>query len=367
MNATPKSLTVCKVTSLLLLGFLFLSFTTPYVNNGIKGVDVSKSSSILPASIRTIVIDAGHGGKDNGCKHNHAKEKQINLSIAKALGNLLKIQFPNLNIVFTRGDDRFVSLDERIATANNNYGDLFISIHCNYVKQRVVSGTELFVLGNTQESISEHQYLGHDIGISTNTEVGQHDYAQSMDLALAMNKAMTENSSLKNRGIKQAPFTVLKKAKMPSVLIETGFLSNPRDFRVLNSKEGQLKFASTILQGFKDYCITIKQREEIAYKPSVVNYGKLKQPLVKKTKLILPSISPRKLAYQIILLESETLPRFKNTDQWKGLGTIEVIKEAGLYKLISEKTVTLEEAISLNQSYQERGFTESKIIHCLLD
>lgn len=224
--------------------------------------------------VTTIVIDAGHGGKDTGCNGQHTHEKDIALSIALKLGKLIKINHPDVEVIYTRTEDKFIPLHRRIAIANENDADLFISIHCNYISNEEVNGTETFVMGlhRAEENLEtakrenksilleqnyEHVYEGYDpnsneghiiLSLYQNAFL---DY--SLHFASNVEEALSSNDHIKSRGVKQAGFVVLRRATMPSVLIETGFLSNPEEEHFLSQPEGQQKIAQSILKAFSAY------------------------------------------------------------------------------------------------------------------
>lgn len=152
-----------------------------------------------------IVIDPGHGGKDPGATSNGIKEKDINLKISKALKEeLLREGF---TVKLTREDDRFLSLKERYDIGNNFNGDLFISIHCNSSINAYASGTEVFIYNLKNKETKD---LGERIALE-----------------------ISKDLKLKNRGVKEGNFAVLRYTKMKAILIENAFLSNKEDAKKL--------------------------------------------------------------------------------------------------------------------------------------
>ena len=219
-----------------------------------------------PQPIRTIVLDPGHGGKDPGAVGPRGlTEKGVNLDIAKRLRRLLSTA--NIRTVLTRDRDVFVSLEERTAIANVNNADLFISIHANASRHRRVSGVETYFLNATaDEHILKVAARENNIPVSRMTlldkilfDLGATDNAsRSIPLANTIQSSMIRSLSrrygrVNNLGAKPGPFYVLVGAKMPAVLIETAFLSNPRDEVKLRSRAYRKRIAEAIFQGIRQY------------------------------------------------------------------------------------------------------------------
>jgi N-acetylmuramoyl-L-alanine amidase len=220
-----------------------------------------------------IVIDAGHGGKDVGAIGiNGVKEKDVNLGIALKLGKLIENNLKNVKVVYTRSNDTFVELYKRGKIANEQGGKLFISIHCNSTPQRPsnASGFEVYLLrpGRTQEAI---QIAARENGV-IQYEDNPKRYAKLTDenfilVSMAhssymkysekfsdlLDRKFSNNFNSGSRGVKQAGFYVLVGASMPSVLIESGFLTNYKDAELLKSDNGQKKIAESILDSIEKY------------------------------------------------------------------------------------------------------------------
>jgi len=242
------------------------------VVNGIIKFDVKKLSSF--DKLDKIVIDAGHGGKDHGCSGNHSKEKFIVLDIAKRLGALVKFYHPEIEVVYTRDTDVFIPLDTRIDIANKNKADLFISIHANAIHKKHVGGTETYVMGlhRAKENLAvakrensailmennyEQTYGGYDPNSPEAhilLSMYQNAYLdKSINIATKIENSFSSRTPLKSRGVKQAGFLVLRKATMPSVLVETGFLTNALDEAYLMSEQGKDESADAILKAITQY------------------------------------------------------------------------------------------------------------------
>lgn len=224
--------------------------------------------------ITSVVIDAGHGGKDPGAIGKKAKEKDITLKVAKMTGDYIKQNCPDVKVYYTRSNDSFVSLNRRAQIANEKNADLFISIHCNSNSSPQPYGVETFVMGEhrnaanlevaKQENASivfednaADSYNGFDPNsteayIMLNFFQSEHKNA-SLKLAENIQNQLVKRVGRRDRGVQQAGFLVLYKTAMPSVLVEIGFLSNPSEEKFLNSNEGQTYIASAIFRAFRDY------------------------------------------------------------------------------------------------------------------
>jgi len=223
-----------------------------------------------------IVIDAGHGGKDFGAIGiNGVKEKDVNLAIALKLGALIEKSMKGVKVVYTRDDDTFIELYRRGKIANEKGGKLFISVHCNSTPQKPsnATGNEVYLLrpGRTKEAISiaerENSVIKYEENPGRYQQLTDENFIlvsmahssymkYSEKYAELLSRQFSGDLKVSSRGVKQAGFYVLVGASMPSVLIETGFLSNKKDADYLASKNGQQQYAESIFQSvkkFKDY------------------------------------------------------------------------------------------------------------------
>ena len=223
----------------------------------------------------TLVIDPGHGGKDTGAPGAYSMEKNINLKVALAFGQLVERNCPDVKVIYTRKTDIFIPLQTRADIANNAKADLFISIHTNSLKKKnaSVKGGETYTLGlaKTQENLEvamlensvilleenyKQRYEGFDPNSSESYiifEFMQNKHMeQSVSFASEIQKEFVAARRV-NRGVRQAGFLVLKATSMPSVLIELGFISNHEEERYMHSVEGQNKLAKAIYNAFSRY------------------------------------------------------------------------------------------------------------------
>jgi len=243
--------------------------------------------------IKTIVIDAGHGGKDDGCHGEFAKEKDVSLAVALKLGDYIKANYPDINVIYTRKTDEFIELYERADIANRNHADLFICIHCNANPNKDAYGTETYVMGlyKTQGNLDvamrennvvlmEKDYKQNYAGFDPSSPEGyimlslnQNAYMnQSIWLASQIESGFSKEGRY-NRGVKQAGFLVLWRTTMPALLCETGFLTNPTEEKYLASPEGQDKIAGNIFNAVKAYKIEAESDKGFSFtdKPIITN------------------------------------------------------------------------------------------------
>lgn len=258
-----KNRSINKICTSFVLLFVFTSFLT--------FVSFSQKDELFNSAIKTIVIDAGHGGKDPGCNGAHSNEKTVCLNMALALGTLIRKNYPDIKVVYTRDKDVFVELDERAKIANRNKADLFICIHANSAGAAAY-GAETYVLGlhrtESQQKIAEREnstiYLEADGGEKYKDFDLSPDaiIARQLQLNVFLDQSINYASKVQkefktlgrhDRGVKQAGFLVLYKTTMPSVLIETGFLTNPQEENFLANKENQQKMAEAMFNAFKKY------------------------------------------------------------------------------------------------------------------
>ncbi|MEL6675498.1 MAG: N-acetylmuramoyl-L-alanine amidase [Bacteroidota bacterium] len=237
-------------------------------------------SSYLPVDkptngkIKTLVIDAGHGGKDPGAVGKRFYEKDLALKIAIQLRRIMAENMPHVRVVMTRDDDVFVPLNERGSIAKESEGDFFVSIHCNALNDRSKFGTETYVLGtnpgqdNYRTIIAENEAILFEEnygemygGFDPSSPEGFIYFKllknafrnESVRLGNKIQHQYSRRLGRKSRGVKQAPFIVLYHCGMPGVLTETGFISNYEEETFLGSDTGQIYIASSIYRAIKEY------------------------------------------------------------------------------------------------------------------
>jgi N-acetylmuramoyl-L-alanine amidase len=220
-----------------------------------------------------VVIDAGHGGKDPGAIGvNKVQEKKINLAIALKLGELIQDNLSDVKVIYTRSSDKFVELYKRGKIANERNGKLFISIHCNSTPQKPtnINGFEVYLLrpGRTREAIEiaemENSVIKYEDNPKRYQELTDENFIlvtmahstfmkYSEKFSEILSDQFKESNDIKSGGVKQAGFYVLVGASMPSVLVESGYLSNKKDAGYLTSEQGQEEVAKNIFEAVKKF------------------------------------------------------------------------------------------------------------------
>ena len=229
----------------------------------------------------TVVIDAGHGGKDPGALGTKVNEKTLNLAVALELGKQIETKCKDVKVVYTRKTDVFLPLQERADIANKNKADLFICIHTNSAEAKSVAGAEVFTLGlnKTQSNLDvamrensvmllEEGYQTKYKGFDPNSvdsyimfEFMQDIYVdKSLDYAAKAQKELCSTAGRINRDVRQAGFWVLHKTSCPSVLVEMGFITNANEQAFLASTDGQKKIATALYNAFVDYKYEIDKK-----------------------------------------------------------------------------------------------------------
>ena len=309
---------------------------------------LSSATGIKNGKGWVIVIDAGHGGKDPGALGSESREKDVTLAIALKTGEYFEQNFKNVTVIYTRRDDSTVELRDRPKIANKANADLFISIHANWAKSKSVRGTETYIMGsakdqqNLEVAMKENEviylekdfstkYEGFDpkssesyITFSATQKVFQQ---QSTDLASKIQTEFRERVNRNDRDVKQAGFWVLYNTKMPSVLIETGFISNPTEEKFLNSKEGQDYLASSIFRACRNYLNEIDSKSDISWK-------KNQEPDQKSDTLIKETPATDEILFMVQVSSSLSKTEIK-PGNFKGLKDITEINTQDRFKYAS--------------------------------
>ncbi|MBU2945634.1 N-acetylmuramoyl-L-alanine amidase [Zobellia uliginosa] len=383
----------------------------------------------------TVVLDAGHGGHDPGNMGNGYLEKKIALNIVLKTGALLE-KNPDIKVIYTRDDDTFVDLYERGQIANKANADLFVSVHCDSHTSNA-HGAGTFVLGlhaNKQnfeiakkensviylEDNYKSKYAGYDIN-SPESVIGltimQEEF---LDQSIALAKAIQDNFSNKlkrtDRKVKQAGFIVLHQTVMPSVLVETGFLTNKDEGAYLNSKKGQNDMATSIADAILTYKKSVRanvadfsansipeapepevvKKEVIEPKNETVTEKIKDQPAVAKTTEV-PVVEEKKKATQIIeeankkeVVSTKEKPKRRDEatvrreakpnvvykvqimasakniplrpSSFNGLNGVEKEPFKGLFRYVYGSASSVDEAKTLKSKADSKGYTTSYIV-----
>jgi len=330
------------------------------------------------SSIQKIVIDAGHGGNDPGALGLKVKEKNLNLAIALKLGNLIQRNFKDVKVIYTRDRDIFIELDRRSEIANSNKADLFISIHCNANRVKTFKGAETYVMGlhKSQANLEiaklenasillESDYSARYDGFDPNNDESyitlslfqNSNLEQSMEFAAEIQKQLEERVGLNNRGVRQAGFMVLYRTTMPSVLIESGYLSNPSEENFLITDKGQEYIASAIFRAFKTY----KERLE---NPGIVLPEKVREQEKETTLVVVPinrNGSDHSLSFRIQVATAST-DIGTDSPKFKKFNNVNMYRHKGLYKYTVGDENNLNSANKLLLQIKQKGFKDAFIV-----
>lgn len=337
----------------------------------------------VEAGTFTVVLDAGHGGKDPGAVGSKIKEKDINLGIVLKLGAMIKKNNPDVRIIYTRSTDKFVELVERARIANRNHADLFISVHTNAAQSKSARGTETYALGlaKTAENLqvakrensvilleddystkyegfdptSAESYIMFDFMQGTNLE-------QSINLAALIQGQFEDNAGRVDRGVRQAGFWVLRATGMPSVLIEVGYITNAEEERYLATESGRQKIAESIYNAFSEYKSGWSRKQNIKVSTSkntvVSSTAGVKQNKDEVTDVTSGNRQTviKSDVYKIQIMASPDRLNTKSS-AFKGVSPVNYYQEKGLYKYtygeFSDKNSAVKELSRIRKLFKD--------------
>ncbi len=393
---------------------LILVWLLTYVNYSVQA----------QSKLKSIVIDAGHGGKDNGAHGKFANEKDVALSVSLLVGKLIEQRLPDIKVKYTRKTDEFIELNERANIANDSRADLFICIHCNSACVRDAKtkkdrcnetkfGVETYVMGlhkskgnlevarrENESILMEKDYKKNYDGFDPESDEASIIFSmhQNVNLDNSINfaaKVQKETKSMgrNDRDVIQAGFLVLWKTAMPAVLIETGYLTNADEEKFLASARGQQKMAFSIFKAIREYKYELEGKtltdEERNEKPILTGKDEddiaVIKPITDTTKIINPDIivknpkdtaKPRlytKLPKDNIITPATDAIVFKiqlasadkkialNSPVFKGIKNMEENIGDGFYRYTTTKATTLDEAFKNLESTKTAGFKDAFI------
>ena len=238
----------------------------------------------------TLVIDPGHGGHDAGARGAMSKEKDVNLTVALRFGKYVEQNMPEVRVIYTRTQDKFVPLHERANIANRANADLFISVHTNALPAgKVARGFETYTLGmhrakdNLDVAMRENSVISMEKGFEQVYEgfdpkssesyiifefIQGKNMERSVDLARMIQRSVCEGAGRPNKGVHQAGFLVLRETSMPGCLIELGFITTPDEERLLNDKDKVDDIAKGIYEAFSNYKNKYDKSVSVPYRAS---------------------------------------------------------------------------------------------------
>ena len=365
------------------ISFFLLIFLFPVIGK-------SQDSPAVEPIIKTIVLDAGHGGKDPGnlgTKRYKTTEKDIALDVTLLVGEYLKNAFPYIEVLYTRDDDSFPELYERTEFANKNKADLFVSIHCNANENGSAHGSDSWVMGTHKNAANlkvaqkenasillednyEEKYSGFDpsspesylaLGLRQNAHLNE-----SLMLAKNVQDEFRTRVGRVDRGVKQSGFWVISFTTMPSILIEMGFLTNPKEEDFLNSAQGKDYMASAIYRAIKKYIATV---EDVPLS-TLVKVGTTTTPENSETtidsSIVQNEVESNEvdsidLNYRVQLFVSGEKIDLKSSN-FNGLESISFIQVNNLYKYYYGRSKSYDDVQSSKEEAKKNGYEESFIV-----
>jgi len=345
---------------------LFIGGANHSFSNEVKATDPTKPF--------VVVLDAGHGGRDPGKVAKKYREADIALSIVLKVGAHLE-KLPNVKVIYTRKKDVFVELRERAAIANRNHADLFVSVHCNAHNSQA-HGAETYVLGLHKNQANfevakreneviylednyEEKYAGFDPN-APESLIGmmlmQEAYLdQSILLASLVQDKIVNKLNRKDRSVKQAGFWVLHNTYMPSVLIETGFLTNTSEGAYLNSSKGQEEMGREIANAIRKYVESLTESEQLAHNQQ------LETTHVEETIATTQADIYKDVTFKVQIAASsrKLAPKPNN---FKGLTDVERISEDGLFKYYYGSTSDYNKIQVMKTFAQQKGYRSAFVV-----
>lgn len=332
-----------------------MNFIARHIKSIIAFLIIILSPAGLQARDFILVLDPGHGGKDYGASGKITNEKSINLAVAKLVKEKIKDQFNDVKIVFTRENDKFISLRERADIANKAGGDLFISIHVNSVDRRnkkraTINGASVYTLGlhksadNLEVAKRENSVMALEDDYSSSYEGFDPESAESYIIfELSQDKHMEQSLSIArniqdelvstagrgDRGVRQAGYWVLWATSMPAVLVELDFICNPQQEKFMASAKGQEKMADAIANAFAKYKSAAMNR--LIDEDSSTAGKNVRQTL------------PDHVYFRVQVLTSTKLLK-NGAAEFKGLKDVDYYTDNSLYKYVVGNHNTLKEA-----------------------
>ncbi len=308
--------------------------------------------SLPPAKKKIVVLDAGHGGQDTGALGKKSKEKDLVLAITLKVGSYIEKNLPQVEVLYTRKTDVFVPLYERATIANKNNADIFISIHANSNPDSRPYGTETFAMGlhktqgNLEVAKKENSVIVYEEDYGTTYEGFDPKSAESyiifslmqnthldhsLRLASYVQDEFRDKAQRKDRGVKQAGFLVLWNTSMPSILVETGFISHQKEEDFLITEKGQDYLASAIYRAIKKYILELEADELLMNQAETLKLTKDSENKAKNLMQEHPINNSNRIEFRVQITSSS---KQINSDHpvFEGYSNIFEYFENGLYK-----------------------------------
>ena len=329
----------------------------------------------LEAKDFTVVIDAGHGGKDPGAISANKKlyEKDVTLKVALMVGESIKKNHPEVKVLYTRKTDVFVGLNDRARMANKANADLFISIHTNAAKSRTAKGAETYTLGIEEERTERNLEIAkRENGVIFLEDNHEKTYAnfnpnspesyiifeymqsefvkESIHMAQYVQEHLASDANRHDRGVRQAGFLVLNATSMPSILVELGYISNAEDAKYLGSESGQKRMSRCISEAFDKYYTDLMKLN--ASQPAVESTRSTTIPASKEQPEAIQGDEQQPVFKVQFLSSSKQLAA--EDKAFKGLKPVEFYYDKGLYKYTYGSSTNYNDIIRIKKKVNEK-------------
>lgn len=329
----------------------------------------------LEAKDFTVVIDAGHGGKDPGAISANKKlyEKDVTLKVALMVGESIKKNHPEVKVLYTRKTDVFVGLNDRARMANKANADLFISIHTNAAKSRTAKGVETYTLGIEEERTERNLEIAkRENGVIFLEDNHEKTYAnfnpnspesyiifeymqsefvkESIHMAQYVQEHLASDANRHDRGVRQAGFLVLNATSMPSILVELGYISNAEDAKYLGSESGQKRMSRCISEAFDKYYTDLMKLN--ASQPAVESTRSTTIPASKEQPKAIQGDEQQPVFKVQFLSSSKQLAA--EDKAFKGLKPVEFYYDKGLYKYTYGSSTNYNDIIRIKKKVNEK-------------
>jgi len=345
--------------------------------------------------VNTVVLDAGHGGHDTGALGRNSREKDITLAIVLRLRDYIHANLPDVKVILTRDRDEFVELHRRAKIANENKADLFISVHCNANPSKAPFGAETYVMGLHKSTANlavakaenaaillEDDYVEQYDGFDPNSAEGtiffsmmQNSFLDnSLEIAGRIQEQFRTRLSLYDRGVKQAGFLVLYKTAMPGVLIETAFISNAKDEKLLISEKGQDQFAYSIYKALKEYKYALEKKDAAKLReadsiPYQVAVPPVKQSQEEPASTVNETAAKPGNEFIFFRVQFASSPTDKsiNEPEFSKLKEVWKYKQNGVFKFTAGKFSSFREASAYRQEVVKLGYADAFVVPFMND
>ena len=362
-------------------------------------------AALMSDQVRTVVIDAGHGGKDPGnlgTRRYKKTEKDVSLSVALKVEQYIKQRFPGIKVVMTRRDDSYPTLHERTVIANRAQGDVFISIHCDAAENRSAYGSSTYVMGKDHDDENRVAMRENSVILQEDNQdvyegfdptkpesyimLTMFQYAfiqQSVDLAQTVQNAFRNDVGRKDRGVKQQPLYVTSRTAMPAILIELGFLTNSAEEDYLMTDDGQDQMAQAIARSFAQY--KVRREGGTASEPVVPPAPKLEVRLPEPAAQEVPKVeaptqeaapvvteskpaseAPTNAAasdvYFTVQLSVSGIQKSTSESPFDAIRGVFFVKDGRLYRYLYGRFGSRDDAYKALQEARQKGFPDAFMV-----